>query len=145
MLKGRTLSPEHRRRIGEGVKNSKKYRQGMKNRKLINPFEGHNYEHGKGDVCKKCGKIHISPMKSMESKRKIGNIDKLIFKVVLYHPRKVYGGMSYDVEVKNVVITKDSVLHHLSLLEAKMTTKDFKRLKEEIRHRLGVRALSVED
>lgn len=75
MPKGSKLSPEHRRRIGEGVKNSERYRIGMKNRKLINPFKGHNY-----GECKKCGKTHIHPMKgkhhSEESKLKIGNANR---------------------------------------------------------------------
>ena len=32
-----------------------------KGSKWVPPFKGHNYEHGKGDVCRKCGKIHINP------------------------------------------------------------------------------------
>jgi len=33
-LKGSMLSPEHRRKVGEGVKNSSKWQKGMRNRKV---------------------------------------------------------------------------------------------------------------
>jgi len=73
--KGSKLSPEHRRKISEGLKNSEKHKAGIRNRKLINPFEGHNY-----GECNKCGKTHIHPMKgkhhSEETKRKISNANR---------------------------------------------------------------------
>ena len=31
-------------------------------------FEGHNYDHGKGDVCKNCGKVHHHPSTSSWNK-----------------------------------------------------------------------------
>ena len=73
--KGSKLSLDHRRKIGEGVKNSEKYQKGIRNRNFINPFEGHNY-----GECNKCGKTHIHPMKgkhhSEETKRKISNANR---------------------------------------------------------------------
>ena len=40
-------------------------------------FLGHNYDHGAGDICKKCGKIHIGGMTgrthTAEAREKIGN------------------------------------------------------------------------
>jgi len=32
----------------------------------ISPFSGHNYDHNKGDICKKCGKVHKSHESSMK-------------------------------------------------------------------------------
>ena len=31
-------------------------------------MKGHSFGHGKGDVCKKCGRVHISPIKSRPKK-----------------------------------------------------------------------------
>jgi len=58
--KGSKLSPYHRRRIREGMKNSQKFQEAirLRNKNWIPPMKGHNYDHGKGDVCRKCGEIH---------------------------------------------------------------------------------------
>jgi len=36
-------------------------------------MKGHNYDHGRGEICKKCGKIHANPMKRPDVVRKIKN------------------------------------------------------------------------
>lgn len=47
-LTGVKLSLEHRRKIGEALKGSKP----------TVGFSGHNFDHGKGVICQKCGKLH---------------------------------------------------------------------------------------
>lgn len=63
VVKGAKLTLEHRRKISVALKNSEKCSKSARERALRNkdwvpPMKGHNYDHGKGDVCRKCGEIH---------------------------------------------------------------------------------------
>lgn len=97
--KGSHLSPEHRHKIGEGLR---KY-----------------YSH---------------------PKPKMDNLDCLVFKVVMPNHWKYNQRMVHGVEVKYILIRKDRIEHHLSVLKGKLSEADFKRLKEAIWHKFGVRA-----
>lgn len=67
-------------------------------------MKGHNYDHGKGDKCKKCGKMHTNPMfgKKNPSALKKGNIPWNKGKVVPKETYPNYGmrGKCHSIETK---------------------------------------------
>lgn len=61
--KGIPKSAESRQKLSISAKSFYNSDAGKKiqRERASKSFAGHNYEHGKGDVCKKCGNIHINP------------------------------------------------------------------------------------
>ena len=97
--KGSHLSPEHRHKIGEGLRK--------------------HHSH---------------------TKHSTDTIDSLIFKVVLPHSENFNSRFIGGEFVKYVLIRKDRIEHHLSILKGKLSKEDFKRLKEAIWFKFGVKA-----
>lgn len=56
---------------------------------------GHSFDHGRGDICRKCGKTHIDGMRGKkhkrETKEEIGNSVRATFKKIGYKPRGLLG------------------------------------------------------
>ena len=128
---GKHLSKKQRKKISASLKQDYKFKfphGGMK---------GHNWDHGKGDVCKACGKVHVHP----NSGRRFSKERRKQLSITLRGRLPSYGfrGHNYS-HGRGDICLKCGEVHIAGMLGKQMsiasrnsisTTKRWKRMNEE--------------